>query len=457
MKVALVFPRLAYRSGDPPLGVALLAGQLERLPGVQVDILDTTFESDPHGYLYSAFRRRRYDLVGVSIMASMMSAASRVVAMARSACPQAMIVLGGPHPTVIPEQALAVTGADAVCIGEADATLPEIVSQPGNLAHIAGVAFLRDDKLVKTAPRKPIEDLDALPLPAWHLLPMQAYLRNWFQMDAVPGTNPGTSIIASRGCSFNCSYCQPTLRKLFGSSVRKRSPAGIAAEISRLVSDFGIRGFMIQDDTFTIDADWAQATGRAIHRAQPEVIWACNARADTLDEKLVSELHRCGLRKVNIGIESASERILCEVYNKRISLRQIRHAVNLSKQFGLSVQGYFMLGAPGESVDEVKQTIRLARELPIDDATFSITTPLPGTILYEKTRGLIRPGIVDFDYYGKPVYRKDAAVAPDLLNKLRREAYLGFYLSPKRLRTITRHLFLSGRPEKTINKLRRLL
>ncbi|HUU00777.1 MAG TPA: radical SAM protein [Myxococcota bacterium] len=457
MKVALVFPRLAYRSGDPPLGVALLAGQLERLPGVQVDILDTTFESDPYEYLLQAFERGRYDLIGVSVMASMMSAASRVVAMARSACPQATIVLGGPHPTVIPEQTLLVTGADAVCIGEADATLPEIVRQPGNLTHIAGVAFLRNGKLTKTAPRKPIEDLDALPLPAWHLLPMRAYLRNWFQMDAVPGANPGTSIIASRGCSFNCSYCQPTLRRLFGSTVRKRSPENIAAEISRLVSNYAIRGFMIQDDTFTIDPDWAIAAGRAIHNARPEVIWACNARADTLDEKLISELWRCGLRKVNIGIESASERILREVYNKRISPRQIRSAVNLAKQFGLSIQGYFMLGAPGESEDEVRQTIRLARELPLDDATFSITTPLPGTILYKKTRGLIRPGIVDFDYYGKPVYREDAAITPDLLNRLRREAYLGFYLSPKRLRTIIRHLFLSGRPEKTINKLRRLL
>jgi anaerobic magnesium-protoporphyrin IX monomethyl ester cyclase len=457
MKVALVFPRMIYRSGDPPLGVALLAAQLERIQGVQVDILDTTFESNPFGYLLDAFRKKRYDLVGISVMASMLSTSAQVTDMARSICSGTQVILGGPHPTVVPEMALRQTGADAVCIGEADTTLPEIVSQPGNLEHIAGIAFMRAGKLIRTTPRKPIEDLDRLPLPAWHLLPMRAYLRNWFQMDSVPGANPGTSIIASRGCSFNCSYCQPTLRKLFGSTVRKRSPAGIADEISKLASDFSIRGFMIQDDTFTIDADWARATGRAIHQARPEVIWACNARADTLDEKLIAELRRCGLRKINIGIESASARILNDVYNKHISHQQIRRAVNLAKQFELSIQGYFMLGAPGESADEIRQTIRLARELALDDATFSITTPLPGTILYEKTQGLIRPGIVDFDYYGKPVYSKDAAIAPEQLNKLRREAYLNFYLSSKRLRTIARHLFFSGHPEKTLNKLRRLL
>ena len=455
MKVALVFPRFAYRSGDPPLGVAYLAGALNSEPGVHVDILDTTFQTWPRRYLARTFGQEQYDIVGISIMSSMVTAGSTVAALAKNVKKDTLVIMGGPHPTVMPEQTLEDPNVDAVCIGEAEKTFSEIVENFPELDGIPGLVYVKDGTIIENEPREPIRNLDSLSPPAWELLPMRAYMRNWFQMDSVARSVLGTSILASRGCPHNCTYCQPTLRTLFGNVLRKRSPGNVAEEVARLAKDFGLKGFMFQDDTFTIDREWALSVARAVSRRDPGIIWACNARADIVEEDVLREMYKCGLRKINVGVESASQRILDQVYHKRITVDQARHAVHVAKRLGLNVQGYFMLGAPTETVEEVRQTIRLACELPLDDATFSITTPLPGTALYDMTKEMIRDGTRDYDYYGTPVYETNDVLPPAILKTLKREAYLRFYLSPKRWGSVTRHLILSGSPSKALSKIRR--
>jgi len=455
MNVALVFPRFRYRSGDPPLGVAYLASAVRDMVGVHVDILDTTFQARPLRYLRRAFARKRYDIVGISMMSSMVSVAVQVAAVAKDAERNTFVIAGGPHPTVMPEQTLQDPNVDAVCIGEAETTFREMLDKFPELNGIQGLIYKREGEIVSGEPRDPIHNLDSIAPPAWELLSMRTYMRNWFQMDSVATSLPGTSIVASRGCAYDCAYCQPTLRKLFGSALRRRSPENVAQEVANLVRNFGLRGFMFQDDTFTFDREWALSVASAVHRSVPDVIWGCNVRADVVREEHLRELYGCGLRKVNIGIESASQRILTEIYRKRITVEQVKHAVHMTKRLGLNVQGYFMLGAPTETLDEVRRTIRLACELSLDDATFSITTPLPGTSLYDMTSSMIRTGTRDFDYYGVPVYETDQVLPSATLKALKREAYLRFYLSRKRWGSTTRHLVLARNPGKVVSKIRR--
>jgi radical SAM superfamily enzyme YgiQ (UPF0313 family) len=457
MKVALVFPRLRYPSGDPPLGVAYLASAVKDKPGVRVDILDTTFHTRPLRYLERAFKENRYDLVGISIMSSMVMAGRKVAALAKETKKTTIVIMGGPHPTVMPEQTLADPNVDAVCMGEGDATFSEIVDNDLDLAGVRGVVYKTRGEIIGNEPRQPIEDINTIPAPAWELLPMRTYLRNWFQMDSVARAVLGTSMLASRGCPFNCTYCQPTLRKLFGRSLRKRSPENVTEEIAALVRDYGLKGFMFQDDTFICDPDWAVSVARAVNEKFPELVWGCNVRADLVEESMLRELHHYGLRKVNIGVESASQRILDEIYHKRISVDQVKRAVDTAKRLRLNVQGYFMLGAPTETLEEVRGTIKLACELPLDDATFSVTTPLPGTVLYDMTKELIHPGTEEFDYYGTPVYETDQVLPPATLRQLKREAYLRFYLSPARRHSVSRHLILAGNPRKALSKIKRFL
>jgi radical SAM superfamily enzyme YgiQ (UPF0313 family) len=152
-----------------------------------------------------------------------------------------------------------------------------------------------------------------------------------------------------------------------------------------------------------------------------------------------------GLRMVHVGIESASQRVLDEVYDKGITIDQVRETTQMAKDLGLKVRGYFMMGAPTETEEEVRASIRLAEELPLDDVTFSITTPLPHTHLYDASRDQIAEDFSHFDYYKSAVYDSDEVLPARTLNRLRRMAYIRFYLGPKRLwRTIQSTLGLSG-------------
>jgi len=436
VRVALCFPRFRYPCGDPPLGVAYLAAVL-REEGVEVDILDSTFWSSPLDKYGRLFGSRRYDIVGISCMTSMVRDALEVAKAAKGANPRCLVVVGGPHPTVMPEHVLSSPFVDAVAIGEGERTIIELVRAGGDFTKVPGMAYKEGREVKFTPPRKPLDNLDEVPFPAWDLLPMSLYLKHWYQLDAVSFGLKGTNILGSRGCPFDCTYCQPTLRALFGHRLRKRSPESIVAELEELRRRYGIQGFMWLDDTFTIDRGWVRRVCNALIDADLGLVWGCNVRADFYDPDLLALMKRAGLRVVHIGIETASQRILDGVYRKGVTVEGAERLVRLAKRMGLKVRGYFMLGAPTETLREALSTVWLAVRLPLDDATFSITTPLPGTHLYRMTRHLIARPVEEFDYYREPVYHSSEVLHPLLLDLVKKWAYLQFYaLSPRAFKTI---------------------
>ncbi len=432
MRVALIFPRFRYPSGDPPMGVAYLAA-LAEAEGVEVDVLDCTFQSDPLAYLEERLSRKSYDLVGLSLMTVMLQDTRRLLPVVRRLQPKAKVILGGPHPTVEPESSLQLPGVDAVVLGEGEATWREILQAGGKLEGIAGVWTRRGDEVIKTPPRAPLASLDELPLPAWHKLEMRRYMRSWFQLDAVGPNLTGTSIMASRGCPFHCSYCQPTLKRLFGPKVRWRSVPHVLNELEVLQARYRPHGLMWLDDTFTVNKKWVHELCEGVRTRKLHFLWGCNMRADTVTRDLLADMQSAGLVMVHLGIESGSQRVLDEIYRKGITLEQVHQAVAEAKSLGLYVRGYFMLGAPTETVDEILATIRLACELDLDDASFSLTTPFPHTYLWDFSKQYLAEDFEHFDYYKVPPYKPGATVKPELLQKLRRYALLKFYLHRKRL------------------------
>lgn len=444
MRVLLIFPRFRYPSGDPPLGIAYLAAVLRR-EGVDVDVFDATWLRRPLSVLRRLLGQRRYDMVGISVLTSMLREAAAIAGAVAQISPDSLVVMGGPHPTVDPHSALAVPGVDAVAIGEAELSVLELVRAGLNPEGVPGFWFKRDGEIVQGSRGPLLEDLDWLPLPAWDLLDMNRYIALWYQLDAVRYGLRGTSAMASRGCPYQCSYCQPTLRALFGNRVRRRSPASLIAELSELRRRYAIDGVMWLDDTFLLDYGWMRRFCEELAEARLGLVWGCNVRADRVDRDTLAMMKEAGLRIVHIGIESASQRILDEVYQKGITIEQVREAVGVAKSLGLYVRGYFMLGAPGETLEEARATIRLAQELPLDDVTFSITTPLPHTYLYERTRHLIAADVSEFDYYKRPVYRPGEVLPPAVLDRLKKMGYLQFYLGRRRLwRTVRSVLGVSG-------------
>ena len=444
MRILLIFPRFKYPCGDPPLGVAYLAA-VARQAGAKVEIFDTTFVRRPLAVLRQKLQTIRYDAVGISVMTSMLAAVQQIAALIDEVSPQTTVIAGGPHATVEPGQTLALRGVDAVASGEAEESWRRLIEADLDFTEVPGFSYLRDGEVISTGPTPLVEDIDTISYPAWDLLPMPQYLDLWYQLDAVAYRLRGTSVIAARGCPYDCSYCQPTLRKLFGRRLRYRSPDNIIGELDELKRRYDIGGIMWLDDTFGLNRTWLSELCQGLVDWDAGLVWGCNLRADIVEHQTLAMMKQAGLRIVHLGIESATKRVLDEVYNKGITVEQVREAVHTAKELGLCVRGYFMLGAPGESEQEVRDSIRLANELPLDDVTFSITTPLPGTHLYQRTKQIIACDFSSFDYYKSAVYDSDEVLAAGRLNWLKKQGYLQFYLGRRRLwRTVRSVLGISG-------------
>jgi len=276
-----------------------------------------------------------------------------------------------------------------------------------------------------------------LPFPARTLFDFERYIRRWVYLPE-RGLR-GATLITGRGCPFSCTFCQPTLRTLFGPVLRRRSPENVVEELRQLKKDHRIDAVFFHDDTFTLDQAWLQ---RFCTLATPlELLWGCNSRVDTLDSEAVAMMHSAGLRKVHLGIESIVPAVRNGLYKKGISNRQIRSALACLHERGIATLGFFMLGGPGESEAEQEATIDFACRSTLFEASFSLTTPFPGTVLHDLARNQaleLHQDFTRYNYYASTGYRRPAEH-----HRLRRRqlgALLRFYSAPARLSYLFDHL-----------------
>ena len=454
MKVALIFPRYRYPSGEPPIGIAYIAATIKKYTDHEVDIIDSTFEKEPEEYVKNSILAKDYDIIAVSVMTSMENNFARIVDFVRENKKNCKIIAGGPHPTILPEATLKYD-IDAIVIGEGEETFLEIVNKNCDFKGIKGVYYKEGQKIIKNDPRPPKEDLDNIPFPSRELFDMEDYFRHYYQMDTVDSGIRGTSILASRGCPYKCTYCQPTLDMLFGRKLRCRSVKSLIEELKMLKEEYGINAFGFLDDTFAVDKTWAANFCDELIAQNLDLKWQCNLRVNLCTEEILAKMKSAGLVRIAIGVESVSERILDDVYCKGITMEQVENTLAIAHKLGLKTHCYFMLGAPTETRKEIKDTIKFSRSAYIDTATFAITTPLPQTYLYEKSGGMIRDG-ADYDYYKESVYDSPEVLPSKVLNFYKKLGYFNFYLTPPRLgHTISSFLTIDG-IRKNILKLKRV-
>lgn len=459
LRVCLIYPRLKYPTGDPPLGLLYIASSLRARAGVEPTLIDLTFEKRPWDKLRFALKAGMFQIVGISAMVTTMRDGLTAARIAREVNRESVIVLGGPQPTVDPKSVIEDANVDIVVEGEGEWPFASLAASCGKPDGIEGIWYKKNGSVVQ--PERGNEDfteLDSLPFPAFDLIDWDKYSKAWFQLDSVSPELKGTNILATRGCPYRCSYCQPTLEKIFGPGLRKRSPDNVVEELTMLKARYGIESFVLADDTPTIDRRWSFEFAGLLSRAGLNLKWGLNMRSDMVESDLLLAMKSAGLRKVFIGIESASQRVLDEVYHKGTTVEAAREAVDVANRAGLDIQGYFMLAAPGETSSEMKETIRLARELTITDATFNIATPLPGTELYKMSSNAIKVKPLELDYYSVYPFKKSATGMSALyVGLMRRYAYASFYLSPRRLKRLSRMAMSPSGIKKLLLKMKRLL
>lgn len=379
MRIALISPKWNKKANDyPPLGLAYLAAVLEA-DGHELRIFDLGLE--PNGSLADDVQRiSAFDpqVIGITSMTNLYHSALETATLLKAQLGRP-IIIGGPHATVYPERILRESPViDFVVRGEGEETIRElVVALDGNsrdLAKINGISYRLRGEVVSTPDRPLIADLDALPFPARHLFDVRRYGLS------TPSGRPMVTILSSRGCPYHCAYC---FKGIMGRTYRQRSPGNIIAELRQVMDRYGVRDFYFVDDLFTIDARRLQAITDQLITEKLDIRWQCLARVDRVTAEMLQKMYAAGCRRIHFGIESGNQDILNRI-GKGIKLEQVRQAVRWAQDAGIGVKGYFMLGLPGDTEETMQQTIDLAVELNMEQAMFSLTTPFPGTRLWDE-------------------------------------------------------------------------
>lgn len=365
----------------PPLSLAYLAAALES-NGFEVQILDFLVTRYRPEKVRQKLEEYRPQLVGVTCVTLNYHLAAEMLEVCKTFDPGIVTVIGGPHVSFTPrETLLEAPWIDVVVMGEGDTTFIELVRTldgGGSLDSIAGIAFTDKGVLVKTESRPLIEDIDSLPFPARHLIPMSRY-----QVLGMPCT-----VITSRGCPYGCIFC--TARHIFGRKVRFRNPGLVVDEIEKVQRDLGFQLINIVDDTFTVNHPHAYQVCEEMLRRNLNINWSAFARVDNMTDELAALMKRAGCRMVLFGVESGDEQIL-KTIKKGITLDDVRKGVKIATDAGMRVYCSFIIGLPGESHDTIQRTISFSDEINRKygvEYGYHMLAPLPGTELYEKADDL---------------------------------------------------------------------
>jgi anaerobic magnesium-protoporphyrin IX monomethyl ester cyclase len=384
---ALVFPYFRTRARTevlfPPLGPALLSAHLKRA-GVDTRVFDGTFSS--FDGLLDDLVAWRPAIVGISAMVSLTGTALRVAAAVRERLPDALLVAGGPLPTVFPDRFL--PHVDLVFRGEADVGFPAFCRDylgrgvtPVTLGQLplAGYAGLVGDVDGVRVANAPVhhsqEEIAGYPLPDRSDFDHRAYQHEW----APAGYRP-TTLLATLGCPYACEFCS---KPVFGNAVRRRPLEAVMAEVDDIVR-LGYDGLWIADDTFTLHRDYLEAFCRRV--APLGLTWSCLSRANGIDPETAGMMRASGCRRVYLGLESGSQATL-DLMQKQMTVEQSIRAVDVYSRAGIEVAAFFIVGYPGETAADIEATFAFALDLPLSEISFNVPMPLPGSKLWERLGG----------------------------------------------------------------------
>jgi anaerobic magnesium-protoporphyrin IX monomethyl ester cyclase len=356
---------------SPPLGLTYIAAVCEAA-GAEVIILDYIVRGYSETKLIEELKAFGPDIVGTNSVTMNFKRAAGILGVVKQAYPDIITLMGGPHVSFDAENTLSLyPEIDIIVKGEGEATVPEllgVIHQQEKWHLVPGIAFREGDQIRTTAERPFIQDLDALPLPARHLLPMARYQALGYPV----------SIITSRGCPNQCIFCLG--RRMVGQKVRFRSAGHIADEIEALCA-LGISVINIADDLFTASKRRVTQLCNEIVKRNLDISWSAFSRVNTIDTQTLKLMKSAGCNSVSFGIESGNPEMLKRV-KKGITIAQVRKAAIACKEAGIKGHASFMVGLPGETLETMNDSLKLQRELEIESA-FHFLSPFPGTAVRE--------------------------------------------------------------------------
>lgn len=412
----------------PPLGIMYLAAYLEKNSAHSVKILDCQVDNIDYDQLKKTIKNEKPNVIGITAMTFTLLDVMKVVKITKEENPEIKTVLGGPHVHIYPEQTIKIKEVDYCVLGEGEKTLKDLLDNLGNtenLYKIKGIVFKDKDKIINTGPREPINDLDSLPFPARHLTPYQKYT------SMLAARFPVTTMFTSRGCPYKCLFCD---RPHLGKTFRARSAKNVVDEMEEC-QKMGIKEIFIYDDTFGADRQRVLNICSEIKTRNLDITWDIRTRVNTVDEEVLKALKEAGCQRIHYGVEAGTQKII-DVLRKGITLEMAEKAFALTKKIGIQTLGYFMIGSPTETKEDILQTIKFIKKLNPDYAHIAITTPYPSTDLY---RMGLEQKVLSYDHWKEfaenptpkfqpPFWEKE--LSKEELISLLKKAYRSFYLRP---------------------------
>ncbi len=427
----------------PPLGIAYLAAVLER-DSFKVDILDNYILETPTEKLKEEIKKLAPELIGITCSSLTYEQCVETAKAAKETLPNCPVIVGGPHPSYMPETMLKHPEIDYVIIGEGEMAMQKLTralvekKEPAEAANIPGIAFKQGTETVKNPPDF-ISNLDKLPFPARHMLPMRMYDRK------IPYLNvePVDTMHVIRGCPYQCAYCET--RQLWGDTCRAFSAERIADEVSNVVKNFGTRGIYFVGDNFTINKKITFELCHLLRKYKLDIEWTCDTRADLVSQELLREMKSAGCQTIFFGIESGSPAILQKL-NKNLDLHDVEHAFELCRREGIQTVASFMLGIPGETETDMEATFKFSKLLNADWCQFNIYVACPGSSLYDE---VIRDGLYDqMDNFLARVKTKDFDF--ESVQKIQRKFQNSYNKSPRNFMRVAKREGLASALKKSV-------
>ncbi len=432
----MVFPKFQSRQTALfPLGLGYIAAVLEK-DGCEVSLVDCPTEGYEtlteigkdrvvYGLTEAQIRTRiesyRPDMIGISCLFSTLEKRMlRIAQIAREVDPTIPIVVGGPHVSAFYDQLIDHAAVDYCVIGEGEETIQELVRSfngKASLESVPSVCYRRGGTVIHQPRVRYIEDLDIVPFPARHLVDTERYFAisepQGLRFDGETRVRVA-QMTTSRGCPFRCTYCGKDVT--WGKPYRTRSAANVLDEMEHLIREYRVQHFAFQDDNFTADMARAAEIFDGIVQRGFNITFECpnGLGVNFLSPPLLEKMKAAGCSSFTIAVESSNDATLLRV-KKPNYIKLAPPIVKKARELGIEVRGFFMIGFPGEKLEEIRKTIDYARNLKLAVTNFAIVTPLPGTVLYNQCveKGLLDPKTVDFEDFAYGGFNVQLADVPN--------------------------------------------
>lgn len=410
-----------------PLGLMYLASYLRaKRNDIEIKIFDMRlYHTDGLKTLTSILKEYNPDIAGISAITIEEKSMKTIARMVKNYNKSCIVIAGGPHPSAFPEEVLSDENIDFIVSGEGEKTFFELISiiiDGGAQNKVKGIGYKEDGQMIFTGDREVIENVDSIPMPAWDYINPEIYFRRTSMSNY--GIRRYANLFTSRSCPYRCVYCH----NIFGKGFRGRSPQNILEEIRYLKARYNIEEIEIVDDVFNFDRGRAIKIFELSEKENPGLKYSFpnGLRGDRLDNDLLGIMKSSGTVMLTIAVESASERVQ-RLIKKNLNLERTLRIIEESNRLGILTRGFFMMGFPDETEEEITKTIRYACSSKLHIAMFYITIPFKGTELYNLVKDRINN---DYSYsdYEYVASRFNLSMVPsERLKKMQATAYRRFY------------------------------